>query len=33
MKILAFQRQLEIKCMENTIRTEPGDIGGPMRAR
>ena len=28
---LYFQRQLAIKCKENTIGTETGDIGGPMR--
>ena len=31
MPTLAFWRQLEIKCIENTIGTYTGDIGRPIR--
>ena len=30
MPTLDFWRHLAIQCMENTIGTEPGDIGMPM---
>ena len=29
---LAFGGQLALQCMENTVGTESGDIGGPMWA-
>ena len=32
MPTLDFWRHLAIQCMENTIGTEPGDIGRPMWA-
>ena len=32
MPTLDFWRYLAIKCMKNTIGTEPGDIGRPIRA-
>ena len=32
MPTLDFWRQLVIKCMEDTIGTDPGDIGRPMWA-
>ena len=32
MPTLYFWRQLDLKCMKNTIGTDPDDIDGPMRA-